>query len=61
MPAIVSGADGGASIEYDLLPDVLEGRIQPGRIFDSVIGIEETSAGFQAMDKREAIKVMIEF
>jgi len=43
----------------ELLPDVLEGRIQPGRVFDRTIGLEETPDGYRAMDTREAIKVMI--
>jgi threonine dehydrogenase-like Zn-dependent dehydrogenase len=45
----------------ELLPDVLEGRIEPGRVFDRVIGIEEAPAGYVAMDTRESIKVLIEF
>lgn len=44
----------------ELLPDVLEGRIEPGRVFDRVIGLEEVPDGYRAMDKREAIKVLIE-
>jgi len=43
----------------ELLPDVLEGRIQPGRVFDRVIGLEEVPNGYRAMDQRESIKVMI--
>ncbi|WP_372789937.1 zinc-dependent alcohol dehydrogenase family protein [Paraconexibacter sp.] len=43
----------------ELLPDVLEGRIEPGRVFDRTIGIEEVPDGYRAMDQREAIKVMI--
>ena len=43
----------------ELLPDVLEGRIEPGRVFDRTIGIEEVPAGYKAMNDREAIKVMI--
>ena len=43
----------------ELLPDVLEGRIQPGRVFDRVIGLEEVPDGYRAMDQRESIKVMI--
>ena len=45
----------------ELLPDVLEGRIQPGRVFDRVIGLEEVPDGYRAMDQRESIKVMINF
>jgi threonine dehydrogenase-like Zn-dependent dehydrogenase len=40
---------------------VLAGRIRPGRVFDRVIGLEEVSDGYRAMDEREAIKVMIDF
>ncbi len=35
----------------ELLPDVLEGRIQPGRVFDRVIGIDEVPDGYRAMDR----------
>jgi len=43
----------------ELLPDVLEGAIQPGRVFDRVIGLDEVPDGYRAMDQREAIKVMV--
>jgi threonine dehydrogenase-like Zn-dependent dehydrogenase len=43
----------------ELLPDVLEGRIEPGRVFDRVIDLDEVPDGYRAMDNREAIKVMI--
>jgi threonine dehydrogenase-like Zn-dependent dehydrogenase len=45
----------------ELLPDVLEGRIEPGRVFDRVTDIEGVPDGYRAMDEREAIKVMIAF
>jgi threonine dehydrogenase-like Zn-dependent dehydrogenase len=44
----------------ELLPDVLEGRIEPGRVFDRVIELDETPDGYRAMNDREAIKVMID-
>ena len=43
----------------ELLPDVLEGRIEPGRVFDQVIGLDEVPGGYRAMNDREAIKVMV--
>lgn len=43
----------------DLLPDVLEGRIEPGRVFDRTIGLNEVPDGYRAMDERKAIKVMV--
>jgi threonine dehydrogenase-like Zn-dependent dehydrogenase len=45
----------------ELLPDVLEGRIEPGRVFDQVTNLDGVPDGYRAMDEREAIKVMIEF
>jgi len=43
----------------ELLPDVLEGRVQPGRVFDSTIGIDEVPEGYRAMNDRETIKAMV--
>ena len=43
-----------------LLPDVLEGRIEPGRVFDRVGPLDEVPDGYRAMNDREAIKVLIE-
>jgi threonine dehydrogenase-like Zn-dependent dehydrogenase len=43
----------------ELLPDVLEGTIEPGRVFDRVIGLDEVPDGYRAMNDREAIKVMV--
>jgi threonine dehydrogenase-like Zn-dependent dehydrogenase len=45
----------------ELLPDVLEGRIEPGRVLNRVIGLDEVPDGYRAMNDREAIKVMIDF
>jgi threonine dehydrogenase-like Zn-dependent dehydrogenase len=44
----------------ELLPDVLEGRIHPGRVFDRVVPLDEVPEGYRAMDEREAIKIMVE-
>ena len=43
----------------ELLPDVLEGRIEPGRVFDRTIGFDKVPDGYRAMDERKAIKVMV--
>ena len=45
----------------ELLPDVLEGRIEPGRVFDRVTNLDGVPDGYRAMNDREAIKVMITF
>jgi threonine dehydrogenase-like Zn-dependent dehydrogenase len=44
-----------------LMPDVLEGRIQPGKVFDRVTDLDGVPDGYRAMNDREAVKVMIEF
>jgi threonine dehydrogenase-like Zn-dependent dehydrogenase len=44
----------------ELLPDVLEGRIEPGRVFDRVTNLDGVPDGYRAMNERESIKVMIE-
>jgi threonine dehydrogenase-like Zn-dependent dehydrogenase len=43
----------------ELLPDILEDCIQPGRVFDRVIGLDEVPDGYRAMNERKSIKVMI--
>jgi threonine dehydrogenase-like Zn-dependent dehydrogenase len=43
-----------------LLPDVLEGRIDPGRVFDRAGPLDEVPDGYRAMNDREALKVLIE-
>ena len=43
----------------ELLPDVMEGRIEPGRVFDQTIGLDGVPDGYRAMDERRALKVMV--
>ncbi len=41
------------------LVEVLEGRIDPGRVFDRTVALDDVPAGYQAMDAREALKVLV--
>jgi threonine dehydrogenase-like Zn-dependent dehydrogenase len=43
----------------DAIPKVLEGTIDPGRVFDVTVGLDGVPAGYAAMDAREVLKVMI--
>jgi threonine dehydrogenase-like Zn-dependent dehydrogenase len=43
----------------ELVPDVLEGKIEPGRVFDRTAAVDEVPDGYRAMNDREAIKVLI--
>jgi threonine dehydrogenase-like Zn-dependent dehydrogenase len=43
----------------ELLPEVLDGRIEPGRVFDRTVALDDTPEGYRAMDSREALKVLV--
>ena len=47
------------SRDQELLPDILEGRIEPGRVFDRTVGLGEVPDGYRAMADRESIKVLV--
>lgn len=42
-----------------LLPDVLDGNIEPGLVFDRTIELDGVPDGYRAMADREALKVLI--
>ena len=42
-----------------LLPAVLDGTVQPGKVFDRTVGLEEVPDGYRAMDERRALKVLV--
>jgi len=42
-----------------LLPAVLDGTVQPGKVFDHTVGLEDTPKGYVAMDDRTALKVVV--
>jgi threonine dehydrogenase-like Zn-dependent dehydrogenase len=44
----------------ELLPDVLEGRIEPGRVFDRTGSLDEVPEGYRLMNERTSIKFLIE-
>jgi len=43
----------------ELLGDVLEGRINPGRVFDFETDLDHVAEAYEAMDERRAIKSLI--
>jgi threonine dehydrogenase-like Zn-dependent dehydrogenase len=44
----------------ELLPDVLDRTIEPGRVFDRATDLDDVPDGYRAMNEREALKVLIE-
>ena len=43
----------------ELLPDILEGTIEPGRVFDRTVGLDGVPGGYRARADRESIKVLV--
>jgi threonine dehydrogenase-like Zn-dependent dehydrogenase len=43
----------------ELLPDVMEGRIEPGRVFDRTGTLDEVPDGYRAMNDRDVLKFQI--
>ncbi|WP_125776292.1 zinc-binding dehydrogenase [Antribacter gilvus] len=43
----------------ELLPDVLSGAIDPGRVFDLTLPLSEVAEAYAAMDERRATKVLL--
>ncbi|MDV7198311.1 zinc-dependent alcohol dehydrogenase family protein [Rhodococcus kroppenstedtii] len=43
------------------IPQVLDGTIAPGKVFDRSVRIDDVPDAYRAMDDREALKVMIDF
>ncbi|MFF5140401.1 zinc-dependent alcohol dehydrogenase family protein [Streptomyces sp. NPDC013157] len=43
----------------DLIDRVLSGRINPGKVFDLTLPLEQVAEGYKAMDERRAIKTLL--
>ncbi|MFJ8787898.1 zinc-dependent alcohol dehydrogenase family protein [Streptomyces sp. NPDC102462] len=43
----------------DLIDRVLTGRIDPGKVFDLTLPLEQVAEGYRAMDERRAIKTLL--
>lgn len=43
----------------ELLPGVLDGTVDPGRVFDRTVTLDEAPDGYRAMDQRAALKVLV--
>ena len=43
----------------ELLPEVLDGTIDPSPVFDLAVGLDGVPGGYKAMDERTALKVLV--
>ncbi|MER7183373.1 zinc-dependent alcohol dehydrogenase family protein [Streptomyces hyaluromycini] len=57
------GLRGGPAPVRRFLPDLIErvlgGRIEPGKVFDLALPLDEAAEGYRAMDERRAIKTLL--
>jgi threonine dehydrogenase-like Zn-dependent dehydrogenase len=42
-----------------LIPAILDAAVDPGRVFDRTVALEDVAEGYRAMDDREALKVLV--
>jgi threonine dehydrogenase-like Zn-dependent dehydrogenase len=58
------GLAGGMAPTRRYLPELLElvlaGTIEPGKVFDATMPLDQVAEGYRAMDERRSIKVLIE-
>lgn len=57
--SIVGGVAPSRAYIPELLEEVLSGEIQPGRVFDRTVDLEQVPEGYRAMNDREALKVLV--
>jgi hypothetical protein len=43
-----------------LLPAVLDGSVNPGKVFDRTVSLEDAPKGYATMDERTALKVLVQ-
>ena len=43
----------------ELMPRILDGTVEPGRVFDRTVGLDEVPDGYKAIAERESLKVLI--
>lgn len=43
----------------DLIERVVSGRINPGKVFDLTLPLDDVAEGYKAMDERRAIKALL--
>ncbi|MFI6404805.1 zinc-binding dehydrogenase [Streptomyces sp. NPDC050548] len=56
---LTGGASPARAYIEELLPEVLDGTITPGRVFDRTFPLDQTPAAYRAMADREVLKALI--
>ena len=50
---------GGLGLMGDVAKAVLDGEINPGKVFDLTVNLDDIAEGYAAMDERRAIKTLV--
>ena len=56
---LTGGASPARAYIPELLPDVLDGTIAPGRVFDQEFTLDRTPDAYRAMADRQVLKALI--
>jgi threonine dehydrogenase-like Zn-dependent dehydrogenase len=56
---ITGGAAPARAYIEELMPDIFDGTIEPGRVFDRTVSVDQVPDGYRAMAGRDALKVLI--
>jgi threonine dehydrogenase-like Zn-dependent dehydrogenase len=56
---LTGGASPARAYIDELMPDILDGAVEPGRVFDRSVGLDEAVDGYRSMADRQALKVLI--
>lgn len=56
---LTGGASPARAYIEQLLPDILDGTIAPGRVFDKTFALEQTPDAYRAMADRQVLKSLI--
>lgn len=56
---LTGGAAPARAYIEELMPDVLDGKVEPGKVFDRVVNLDGVPDGYRAMNDRTALKVLI--
>jgi len=57
--ALVGGVAPARAYIEELMPDILDGTVDPGRVFDSTITLDEVPAGYSEMASRQVLKAFV--
>ena len=58
-PCLLCGPDPVRRYLPELIDLVWTGRINPGKVFDLVLPLDQVAEGYRAMDDRKAIKALL--